>query len=93
MEAMTPYRRNRIFAALAAENPAPTTELQSKSHFELLIAVILSAQATDISVNKATTLLFDEANTPKTIFALGVDGLKPFIRSIGLYNNKAANII
>lgn len=73
--------------------PAPTTELHYKSPFELLIAVILSAQATDISVNKATDKLYPVAHTPETILALGVSGLKPYIRTIGLFNSKAENII
>jgi endonuclease-3 len=73
--------------------PAPTTELHYKSAFELLIAVILSAQATDISVNKATDKLYPVAHTPESIFALGVNGLKPYIRTIGLFNSKAENII
>ena len=73
--------------------PAPTTELEYESPFELLIAVILSAQATDVSVNKATTKLYRVANTPEAILALGVDGLKPYIRTIGLFNSKAENII
>ena len=73
--------------------PAPTTELNYENPFELLIAVILSAQATDISVNKATDKLYPVARTPEAIFALGVDGLKPYIRTIGLFNSKAENII
>ena len=73
--------------------PAPTTELQYESPFELLIAVILSAQATDISVNKATEKLYKVANTPEAFFELGVNGLKPYIRTIGLFNTKAENII
>ena len=73
--------------------PAPTTELHYNSPFELLIAVILSAQATDISVNKATDKLYPVARTPESIFALGVNGLKPYIRTIGLFNSKAENII
>jgi endonuclease-3 len=73
--------------------PAPTTELSYKNPFELLVAVILSAQATDISVNKATDKLYPVACTPEDIFSLGVDGLKPYIRTIGLFNNKAENII
>ena len=73
--------------------PAPTTELRYKSPFELLIAVILSAQATDISVNKATDILYPVAHTPESILALGVNGLKPYIRTIGLFNSKAENII
>lgn len=73
--------------------PAPTTELQYESPFELLIAVILSAQATDISVNKATEKLYKVANTPEAIYKLGVNGLKQYIRTIGLFNTKAENII
>ena len=73
--------------------PAPTTELEYINPFELLIAVILSAQATDVSVNKATAKLYPVANTPESILALGVAGLKPYIRTIGLFNSKAENII
>lgn len=82
-----------FFARLKAERPEPRTELVYSSPFELLIAVILSAQATDVSVNKATAKLYAVANTPEQILALGLDGLKSYIRSIGLYNSKAANII
>lgn len=82
-----------FFARLKAERPEPRTELVYSSPFELLIAVILSAQATDVSVNKATAKLYAVANTPEQILALGVDGLKPYIRTIGLYNSKADNII
>ncbi|MDO4777187.1 MAG: endonuclease III [Cardiobacteriaceae bacterium] len=82
-----------FFRRLQAENPAPTTELRYSSTFELLIAVILSAQATDKGVNIATAKLFPVANTPEAILALGVDGLKSYINTIGLYNNKADNII
>ena len=82
-----------FFERLKAERPEPRTELVYSSPFELLIAVILSAQATDISVNKATAKLYAVANTPEQILALGVDGLKPYIRTIGLYNSKAENII
>lgn len=78
---------------LRDENPNPTTELTHRSPFELLICVILSAQATDVSVNKATTKLFAVANTPTTILALGEEKLKQYIRTIGLYNGKASNII
>ncbi|NQV69964.1 MAG: endonuclease III [Pseudohongiella sp.] len=85
--------RTEIFSRLRDENPTPTTELKFSSTFELLISVILSAQATDVSVNKATEKLYRIANTPETIFALGVDGLKRYIKTIGLYNTKAANII
>ena len=73
--------------------PAPTTELVYETPFELLVAVILSAQATDVSVNKATQKLYPAARTPEAILALGVDGLKPYIRTIGLFNSKAENII
>ena len=82
-----------FFARLKAERPEPRTELVYSSPFELLIAVILSAQATDVSVNKATAKLYAVANTPEQILALGVDGLKPYIRTIGLYNSKAENVI
>lgn len=82
-----------FFARLKAERPEPRTELVYCSPFELLIAVILSAQATDVSVNKATAKLYPVANTPEQILALGVDGLKSYIRTIGLYNSKAENII
>jgi endonuclease-3 len=86
-------KRRAIFERLREANPTPRTELIYGSPFELLIAVILSAQATDKSVNKATAGLFRVANTPAAILALGVDGLSPFIKSIGLYNSKAKNII
>jgi len=86
-------KRTAIYSTLRAQMPAPTTELHYKSPFELLIAVILSAQATDISVNKATDKLYPVARTPESIFALGVNGLKPYIRTIGLFNSKAENII
>ena len=82
-----------MFERLQEANPAPRTELHYGSPFELLVAVILSAQATDKSVNKATALLFRAANTPAAILALGVDGLSRYIKSIGLYNSKAKNII
>ena len=78
---------------MQANNPAPTTELHFQNNFELLISVILSAQATDISVNKATKILFPIANTPEKIFALQENGLKKTIKTIGLYNAKAKNII
>ena len=86
-------KRAAIFATFKAANPAPTTELEYANEFELLVAVILSAQATDVSVNKATRQLFAVANTPAAILALGVDGLKRHIRTIGLFNNKAYNIV
>jgi endonuclease-3 len=86
-------KRYEIYSRLARENPAPTTELRFKSNFELLVAVILSAQATDVSVNKATAKLFKVANTPKAIVELGETRLKSYIKTIGLFNNKAANIV
>lgn len=85
--------RTEIFQRFQADNPKPTTELNFNSPFELLIAVILSAQATDVGVNKATAILYPVANTPETIFALGVEGLKEYIKTIGLFNTKAANVI
>lgn len=90
---MNREKRQAIFSRLRAENPNPTTELAFSSTFELLIAVILSAQATDVSVNKATRELYKVANTPEAILALGVDGLKPYIKTIGLFNTKAENVI
>ena len=90
---MKPKTVREIFLRLQAANPNPTTELVYHSPFELLIAVILSAQATDVSVNKATAKLYAIANTPETILALGLDGLKSYIKTIGLYNSKAANIL
>ena len=86
-------KRTAIYSTLRARMPAPTTELDFANPFELLIAVILSAQATDVSVNKATAKLYPVANTPAAILALGVDGLRPYIRTIGLFNSKAENII
>lgn len=82
-----------IFKVFTKINPKPTTELKYKNNFELLISVILSAQATDVSVNKATKHLFKIANNPKSILQLGLTGLKQEIRTIGLYNNKAKNIL
>ncbi len=90
---MNTEKRTAIYSTLRERMPAPTTELNYEDPFELLIAVILSAQATDISVNKATDKLYPVARTPAAILALGVEGLKPYIRSIGLYNSKAENII
>jgi endonuclease III len=90
---VNPQKRHDIFARLRAANPQPRTELTYASVFELLVAVILSAQATDKSVNKATAELFRAANTPASILALGVRGLSTYIQSIGLYNAKAKNII
>lgn len=86
-------RYQAIFERLKAHNPQPTTELAYNTTFELLIAVVLSAQATDTSVNKATPRLFAVANTPQAIFDLGEEGLKAYIQTIGLYNSKARNII
>jgi endonuclease-3 len=85
--------RQAIFARLKEQNPHPTTELEYTTPFELLIAVLLSAQATDVSVNKATRKLYPVANTPETIYALGVDGLIPYIQTIGLFRTKAKNVI
>lgn len=82
-----------MFSRLKALNPKPTTELEFSSPYELLVAVTLSAQATDVGVNKATRRLFPVANTPQQIAALGVAGLKPYISTIGLYNTKAANVV
>jgi len=86
-------KRTRIFNILREQNPSPTTELIYQTPFELLIAVILSAQATDVGVNKATKKLYAIANTPEAIFSLGLKQLKSYIKTIGLYNNKAKNII
>ncbi len=90
---MTPYKINKIFDLFHQHNQQPNTELRFQSHFELLVAVILSAQATDVSVNKATQVLYKVANTPEQLLQLGVIGLKKYIKSIGLYNTKASNII
>lgn len=90
---MSPANRQLLFERLRAANPAPTTELHYTTPFELLIAVVLSAQATDKSVNLATAKLFSVANTPHAILALGEAGLKSHIKTIGLFNAKAANII
>ena len=90
---MNREKRSEIFARLKAERPNPTTELNYSTPFELLIAVILSAQATDVGVNKATDKLFPVANTAASILALGVSGLKQYIKTIGLFNSKAENVI
>ena len=90
---MNKEKRTAIYTALRERMPAPTTELNHQDPFELLISVVLSAQATDISVNKATAKLYPVARTPKAILALGVNGLTPYIRTIGLFNTKARNII
>lgn len=90
---MMPEHIEEAFRRLAGNNPSPTTELEYGSEFELLISVILSAQATDISVNKATRKLYAVANTPEALLELGLDGLKGHIRNIGLFNTKASNIL
>ena len=90
---MNKLKRTEIFTRLQAEDPKPTTELEYSTPFELLVAVALSAQSTDKGVNKATRKLFAVANTPESILALGVTGLKKYIKTIGLYNTKASNII
>ena len=90
---LSPDEIEELFARLAELNPKPTTELDYKTPFELLVAVILSAQATDVGVNKATRRLFPMANTPQQILDLGEDGLKRHIATIGLFNAKAANVI
>jgi len=90
---MNKNKRTEIFTRFRNENPKPETELNYSSTFELLVAVTLSAQSTDVGVNKATDKLFPVANTPETIYALGVDGLIEYIKTIGLYNSKAKNVI
>lgn len=90
---MNKQKRHEIFTRFRDDNPHPTTELEYSNPFELLIAVILSAQATDVGVNKATRKLYPVANTPEAIYALGVDGLKEYIKTIGLFNAKAENVI
>lgn len=90
---MNKAKRAEIFHRLRDENPTPTTELRYDSPFELLIAVMLSAQATDVSVNKATEKLFPVANTPAAIYSLGENKLKNYIKTIGLFNTKAKNVI
>ncbi len=90
---MNAARRRKIYERFAAANPAPHTELAYSTPFELLVAVVLSAQATDVSVNKATAKLFPVANTPAAILALGEDELKSYIKTIGLFNTKAKNIL
>jgi len=90
---MNPKKRQEIFERLRAANPNPTTELEYRTPFELLVAVILSAQATDKGVNLATAKLYARANTPEGILALGMDGLVEYIRTIGLYRSKAKHIL
>ncbi len=90
---MNTAKRRQLYERLASSNPKPTTELKYQSPFELLVSVVLSAQATDVSVNKATAKLFEVANTADAILALGEERLKRYIRTIGLFNSKAKNII
>lgn len=90
---MNMQKRRQILERLRADNPQPTTELNFRNPFELLIAVLLSAQATDVSVNKATIGLFTDGPTPAAMLALGVDGVKQHIKTIGLFNTKAVNVI
>lgn len=90
---MNTAKRKEIFRRLHEDNPDPKTELAYTTPFELLISVILSAQATDVSVNKATARLYPVANTPQAIYELGVEGLSEYIKTIGLYNSKAKNVI
>ena len=90
---MNKAKRIEIFQRFQCNNPNPETELEYSSHFELLVAVVLSAQSTDVGVNKATRKLFAVANTPEAIFALGEEGLKEYIKTIGLFNSKAKNVI
>lgn len=90
---MNKEKRYQIFSRLKEANPNPTTELHWNSNFELLAAVLLSAQATDVSVNKATDQLYKVANTPQAIIDLGLEGLKSYIKTIGLFNTKAANLL
>ncbi|HSC22191.1 MAG TPA: endonuclease III, partial [Casimicrobiaceae bacterium] len=90
---MNAAKRREIFERLRAANPDPRSELEYRTPFELLVAVVLSAQATDKGVNKATARLFPVANTPQALVELGVDGLIPYISSIGLFNTKAKNVI
>jgi endonuclease III len=90
---VNPQKRRAIFERLRAANPQPKPELEHRTPFELLVAVVLSAQATDKGVNKATARLYPVANTPAAIVKLGVDGLIPYVQSIGLFRNKAKNIV
>lgn len=90
---MNKQKRTEIFTRFRNENPNPKTELEYTTPFELLVAVALSAQATDVSVNKATRKLYPVANTPEAIYALGEEGLKEYIKTIGLFNSKAKNVI
>jgi len=92
-DTVNPQKRRAIFERFRAANPHPKSELEHHSPFELLVAVVLSAQATDKGVNKATAKLFPVARTPAAIVKLGVDGLIPYVQSIGLYRNKAKNVV
>jgi endonuclease-3 len=93
MRRFSAARRRALFERLRAANPQPTSELHYGSPFELLVAVMLSAQTTDRSVNAATAKLFPVANTPQALLALGLEGVKPYLKTVGLYNTKAANLI
>ncbi|MGJ8513615.1 endonuclease III [Carnimonas bestiolae] len=90
---MNNEKRRQIFERLRADNPHPTTELNWTTPFELLVAVALSAQSTDVGVNKATAKLFAVANTPQTLLTLGLEGIKAHIKTLGLFNNKAKNLV
>ena len=90
---MNPARRRAVFRRLAAANPEPTSELEHSSPFELLVAVVLSAHTTDRSVNAATRKLFPVARTPQALLELGVEGVRPYLKSVGLYNAKARNVV
>jgi endonuclease-3 len=90
---MNPQKRHEIFSRLREHIKQPRSELEYRSNFELLISVLLSAQATDVSVNKATARLYPVANTPEKMLALGEDGVRDFIKTIGLFNSKAKNVI
>jgi endonuclease-3 len=90
---MNAAQRHEFYARLQSANPAPTTELAYQTPFELLVSVVLSAQATDVSVNKATARLFPAARTPQALVKLGVRGLKPYVKTIGLFNTKAKNLV
>jgi endonuclease-3 len=90
---MNPQKRREIFRRFKEANPSPTTELKYRTPYELLVAVVLSAQATDKSVNQASAVLFEKANTPQKMVELGVAGLERYIKTIGLYRNKAKNVV
>jgi endonuclease-3 len=90
---MNPQKRHEIFSRLREHNKQPRSELEYRSNFELLISVLLSAQATDVSVNKATARLYPVANTPEQMLALGEDGVRDYIKTIGLFNSKARNVV